>query len=1190
MASIGIGRPRRMEVIFILAFCIVLFLFNRSFQLNGYNTDEYSSEIMAFTPQVESVNDNVDLKEPPSGWIEPHKTDAVTIVIVLTARGNFDKRSAIRETWAKDKSNVYFVIGDDCPYPPDQRSNQLSCELDPAVGELPRINAEYTEQLRLESELILQEQQKFQDFIWTPQPDNYQSLPHKVKEAYTWIINSFPTVQWIVKTDDDMYAQVDIAKYYLQSKNATDYMVVGHIVHSAKVHKKGKWAEFDYQNSQYPSYPQGSYGHAVSRPVAEYIATNKDALFEYQGEDVSIGIWLDESPYKAHVKWVESSQFARTKTNGGVARRCEDLDFVVIGHDITTDQMRACHEHEVKSKAIQSPVVDSWTPPRQTNDTVVIIVMSARGYFDKRKAIRETWAKDHDNVYFVISMPCNVSPLQRRNELKCEGSTGNEEYLAKVAMEEMALIIEQSEFRDMIYVERPDSYSALVHKLVAAYGWVLQHTRADWVVKVDDDTFVRVDYVANLLSRFSPSNPTVVGRIIHNSLVHKQGKWADVEYSPSRYPPWPQGSCGYVVSRPVVEYVVRNSDALFEYQGEDTSLGIWLNESPIKGSVIWEKSEAFVNEGDCHNLDYVVIGHEITPEKMKACYSAGDESFRAAQTLPSKEEYTLDQNTPEGWTSPRITNEKIVIIVMTARSYIDKRQAIRETWAKGHDNVYFVVSEPCPVPPHLKPNELKCEGPRGDEKFQQKVADEQKTLLAEQEQFKDMIYTPKPESYRALVHKLKISYLWVLQNTKAEWIIKADDDTFVRVSSLGHLLSGYSSLEPTVMGRIIQKSAVHKQGKWADKEYIPFYYPPWPQGSCGHVVSRPVAQYVADHQQELVEHQGEDTTLGIWLDESPLKEKVVWINKEAFANEGNCHNSTLLVIGHEISPQKMRACYETGDEVNNEADNVAIADAAQRRLTEEMGQPQPNSWIEPHATKDSIVVLILSDRGHKQQRQAIRESWASGHDNVYFVIEDACPYSVSERNFEWTCEYVSQGKNKEEQAILTAQQQVELLIEQEEHLDIIYPDKQQSHRGLLHKLVMAYDWTLTHTKVDWIIVADDKILVQVKTMGEWLQNYSPTVSAHVGQILNDHLARQHGKQESDSRFLNRPILKRICGHTVSRPLAQQFVQRDMTVSEYQRNHTPLIFWLDQQSSIMETVFWVNDPFLCEESEVSQGFP
>jgi hypothetical protein len=39
-----------------------------------------------------------------------------------------------------------------------------------------------------------------------------------------------------------------------------------------------------------------------------------------------------------------------------------------------------------------------------------------------------------------------------------------------------------------------------------------------------------------------------------------------------------------------VEYVVENIGKLHEYQGEDTSLGIWLDQSPIKQNVVWKNS------------------------------------------------------------------------------------------------------------------------------------------------------------------------------------------------------------------------------------------------------------------------------------------------------------------------------------------------------------------------------------------------------------------------------------------------------------------------------------------------------------------------------------------------------------------------------------------------------------------------
>lgn len=120
----------------------------------------------------------------------------------------------------------------------------------------------------------------------------------------------------------------------------------------------------------------------------------------------------------------------------------------------------------------------------------------------------------------------------------------------------------------------------MVYKLKAAYAWVLGNTNADWVVKADDDTVVRVSSIGKFLSQYSPTNPTVVGRIIYGPPVHKQGKWADMDYS-----------CGHVVSRPIVEYVVENIDKLHEYQGEDTSLGIWLDQSPIKQNVVGRTHE-----------------------------------------------------------------------------------------------------------------------------------------------------------------------------------------------------------------------------------------------------------------------------------------------------------------------------------------------------------------------------------------------------------------------------------------------------------------------------------------------------------------------------------------------------------------------------------------------------------------------
>lgn len=59
------------------------------------------------------------------------------------------------------------------------------------------------------------------------------------------------------------------------------------------------------------------------------------------------------------------------------------------------------------------------------------------------------------------------------------------------------------------------------------------------------------------------------------------------------------------------------------YQGEDTSLGIWLSESPLR--VTWIRSPYFQNNARCEEEEWIVIGHQLSAEHMKDCYQKMDE-------------------------------------------------------------------------------------------------------------------------------------------------------------------------------------------------------------------------------------------------------------------------------------------------------------------------------------------------------------------------------------------------------------------------------------------------------------------------------------------------------------------------------------------------------------------------------------
>lgn len=87
--------------------------------------------------------------------------------------------------------------------------------------------------------------------------------------------------------------------------------------------------------------------------------------------------------------------------------------------------------------------------------------------------------------------------------------------------------------------------------------------------------------------------------------------------------------------------------------------------------------------------------------------------------------------------------------------------------------------------------------------------------------------------------------------------------------------------------------------------------PFWPKGSHGHVVSRPVAQYIAG-MSNVTYYQGEDTSLGIWLSQSSLR--VNWISSPYFQNDGHCEEDEFIVIGHQLSEAHMQECFDKMDE------------------------------------------------------------------------------------------------------------------------------------------------------------------------------------------------------------------------------------------------------------------------------------
>ncbi|CAB9503792.1 acetyllactosaminide beta-1,3-N-acetylglucosaminyltransferase 2 [Seminavis robusta] len=249
-------------------------------------------------------------------------------VIILSGRSNFDRRQAIRETWAQNQTNIVFVIGG--PEPDNEQDRNWT---DPNST----------------SSRLFRESQQYGDILDSIHPDTYKALPYKVHYAIRWVASSFPHIQWILKADDDVVVRINTLRYFvLKNFNPVAPMVIGRIEPNSKPHRTGKWAEDPkFADEEYPPWAYGSTGYVMSRPVFDYVASEQ-SLYYYQGEDASLGIWLYESPLD--VSWIDSPDFSIQAD-----QKWYDHQYsVVIGHDVSPEDM-----HQL---------FDQWQDPKNLED------------------------------------------------------------------------------------------------------------------------------------------------------------------------------------------------------------------------------------------------------------------------------------------------------------------------------------------------------------------------------------------------------------------------------------------------------------------------------------------------------------------------------------------------------------------------------------------------------------------------------------------------------------------------------------------------------------------------------------------------------------------------------------------------------------------------------------------------------
>ncbi|CAA6659043.1 unnamed protein product [Spirodela intermedia] len=236
-------------------------------------------------------------------------------------------------------------------------------------------------------------------------------------------------------------------------------------------------------------------------------------------------------------------------------------------------------------------------PPAADEPVELFIgILSAGNHFAERMAVRKSWMQSIRKSQNVVAR--FFAAMHARNDLNVE------------------LKKEAEFFGDIVIVPFMDSYDLVVLKTVAICEYGVNRVSAKYIMKCDDDTFVRVDSVLEEAKKVPGDRSLYVGNINYYHRPLRNGKWAVTyeEWPEEVYPPYANGP-GYVVSSDIAQFIVSEFEkqTLRLFKMEDVSVGMWVEQFNRSTPVEYVHSHKYCQFG-C--VDNYFTAHYQSPRQM----------------------------------------------------------------------------------------------------------------------------------------------------------------------------------------------------------------------------------------------------------------------------------------------------------------------------------------------------------------------------------------------------------------------------------------------------------------------------------------------------------------------------------------------------------------------------------------------
>ncbi|KAL4590738.1 hypothetical protein LXL04_003680 [Taraxacum kok-saghyz] len=252
--------------------------------------------------------------------------------------------------------------------------------------------------------------------------------------------------------------------------------------------------------------------------------------------------------------------------------------------------------HEVED--LKAPSISNKTKKRLL---LLIGVFSSGNNFERRMALRRSWMKYEDVRSGLVAVRFFIG-LHKNKKVNLE------------------LWREAQAYQDVQLMPFVDYYSLLTLKTVAICIMGTKIFPAKYIMKTDDDAFVRVDEILASL-KTKTSDGLLYGLVSLDSKPQrdKDNKWyiSTEEWPHESYPPWAHGP-GYVISRDIAKFIVRGHQerSLKLFKLEDVAMGIWIEEfKKHVREVQYVNDERFYNAGCEPNY---ILAHYQNP-RMVLC-------------------------------------------------------------------------------------------------------------------------------------------------------------------------------------------------------------------------------------------------------------------------------------------------------------------------------------------------------------------------------------------------------------------------------------------------------------------------------------------------------------------------------------------------------------------------------------------